>query len=231
MERGSVDSKVIGLVVLLILFMGAGSFGIWAFMNYMEAKQNVDSKVTAEVARAKNDQATEDEAKFTEREKQPLRQFAGPDDYGHLTFDYPKTWNAYQATAVDKSGATYAAYLSPKIVPPVPTNALSDLVASSKETPSADNVSKFALRLKIESKTYDDSLKQYDPLVKTGQITSSVFSNGAISGTRFDGRFNNDIRGVAVVIKMRDRTLTLRTDADVFKPDFEKLIQTVAFNQ
>lgn len=230
-ERGSIDGKVIGLVVLLLLFLGAGSFGIWAFLKYIDTKQTVDSRVTAEVAEAKRTQSDSDEAKFTEREKQPLKTFAGPDDYGHLTFDYPKTWSVYQATNVDKSGATYSAYFNPAVVPPLPANALSDLVASNKEVASTQTVSKFAVRLKIESKLYDDSLKQYDPLLKTGQLKSAVFANGAITGTRFDGRFNDDIRGSAVVIKMRDRTLTLRTDADVFKADFDALIQTVKFNQ
>ncbi len=232
LESGAIDSKVIGISVLGVLFIVAGSAAIWAYMNYLDAKSNVDSKVQAAVSEGVKTQSEKDQAEFLAREKEPMRQFAGPDDYGHLTFDYPKTWSAYQGTDVSNGGgATYAAYLSPVTVPPVPANALSDLVASSKETPSANTVSKFALRVKIEQKTYDDSLKTYDPLIKTGQLSSAAFSNGTVSGTRFDGRFNNDIRGSAVVIKMRDRTLTLRTDADVFKGDFDKLIATIKFNQ
>ena len=30
---------------------------------------------------------------------------------------------------------------------------------------------------------------------------------------------------------MRDRTLTLRTDGDVFKEDFEAILKTVKFNE
>ena len=230
-ESGAIDGKIIGIVLLSILFLAAGSAAIWAYMNYMEAKQNVDSKVEAATAEAVRTQQEKDEASFLAREKEPMRTFAGPDDYGHLTFDYPKTWSVYQATEPNRSGATFASYLSPMVVPPVPSNALNDLVASSKASPSASAVSKFAVRLKIESKLYEDSLKSYDSLLKTGQIKSSAFSNGNITGTRYEGRFNNDISGVAVVIKMRDRTLTMRTDADVFKEDFEKLLQTVQFNE
>lgn len=230
-EAGAIDGKIIGLVVLGILFLGAGSAAIWAYMNYLDAKENVDSKVEAATAEAKRTQHEADLAEFIAREKEPLRAFAGPDDYGHLTFDYPKTWSVYQAADTDRSGATYAAYLSPMVIPPVPANALNDLVASAKPTPSQSAVSKFAVRIKIESKLYEDSLKQYESLLKTGQIKSSAFTSGDITGTRYEGRFNNDISGVAVVIKMRDRTLTMRTDADVFKEDFEKLLQTVNFNQ
>ena len=232
-ERGGIDGKLVIIILLSLLFLGAGSLAIWLYVNYTDAKENVDSKVTAAAAEAKRTQADEDETKFSQREKEPMRQYVGPDDYGRLTFDYPKTWSAYQDSDVSGgNGATYAAYLNPIIVPPVAANALSDLVASKTETPSKNVVYKFALRIKIEQKSYEKSLVAYDPLLKTGQITSKAFTGAdGVTGTRFDGRFNNDIRGSAVVIKMRDRTLTLRTDADVFKSDFDALIQTVKFNE
>lgn len=232
-ERGSIDIKVVGIVILSLLFMAAGSAGIWLYFQYVDVKTDVDSKVTEAKAQASREQQATDEAAFAAREKEPLRTFPGPDDYGHLTFDYPKTWSAYQDTDVSKGGgATYAAYLNPVYVSPVPANALNDLVANAKPTPTQGVVYKFALRVKIEQKLYDDSLKQYDPLLKTSQITSTPFTNpSGVVGTRYDGRFNNDIRGIAVVIKMRDRTLTLRTDADVFKDDFEALLKTVKFNE
>lgn len=232
-ERGGVDIKIVGIILLSLLFMAAGSAAIWLYFQYNEAKTNVDSKVTEAQALAAKQQKETDEAAFLAREKEPSRSFLGPDDYGHLTFDYPKTWSVYQATDISKGGgATYAAYLNPLTVAPVPSNALDDLVANSKATPTQGFVSKYAVRVKIKQKLYDDTLKEYDPLIKTGQITSQAFTNAnGIVGTRFEGRFNNDIRGIALVIKMRDRTLTLRTDADVFKDDFEALAKTVNFNQ
>lgn len=230
-ERGSVDGKLIGLVVLSLLFILAGSAAIWAFMNYKDAKDNSDSKVEVAKVEAEKAQSDKDEAAFLAREKEPMRQFASPDDYGHITFDYPKTWSVYQATVTGKSGATYAVYLNPIYVPPVPSNALSDLVSGSKLTPSTGYVSKFAVRLKVEQKTYDETLTAYNALVKTNQLKSSAFTTGSVTGTRFDGKFNGDITGSAVVIKMRDRTLTLRTDADVFAEDFNKLIKTIGFNE
>ena len=70
------------------------------------------------VAEAKKEQATLDEDKFAQREKEPNRQFVGPDDYGRLTFDYPKTWSVYVARDTSRGG-TYEAYLNPITVPPV----------------------------------------------------------------------------------------------------------------
>jgi hypothetical protein len=49
------------------------------------------------------------------------------------------------------------------------------------------------------------------------------------NGVRLDGNFSDEIRGAAVIFKIRDKTAVLRTDADTFKPDFETLIKTVTF--
>jgi len=51
------------------------------------------------------------------------------------------------------------------------------------------------------------------------------------NGTRLDGAFTKDIRGYAVIFKIRDKTLTIRTDANTFKSDFNKLINTIKFNE
>ena len=214
LESGALSASIfaiIGLVLLVLLF---GSFGIWSYVSYLNQKQNVDSKVSEAVAKAVLDQSNKDEATFAAREKEPMRQFVGPSDYGRLTFDYPKTWSAYQATDVSQGGgATYQAYLNPSLVPPV------------------SDTQKFALRVTIEQKTYDQSVASYDKLVKAGTLKSTVYSNGGYTGTMLVGNFNKDIYGTAVLIKMRDRTLTLRTDGDVFQADFNALLQTVNFNQ
>ena len=214
-QRGFINGSIIAIVALVILVLFFGGFSIWAYMNYMEQKTDVDSRVTEEVAKAVNNQVQADEAKFADREKQPLRQFVGPDDYGRLTFDYPKTWSAYQATDISVGGGvTYQAYLNPIVVPPV----------SDKQ--------KFALRVTIEQKNYDKVLATYDAIIKKGDLKSLAWSNDhGVIGTRLEGNFSKDIRGTAVVLKMRDRTLTVRTDADVFLPDYEKIIKTIKFNE
>ena len=203
---------IIGLALLVVLF---GGFSAWAYTNYTEAKSNLDSKITAAQAEAKKTQADEDEKKFAEREKQPMLQFVGPDDYGRLTFDYPKTWSAYQATDVSEGGGkTYEAYLNPRVVPPI------------------TDTQKIAIRISIEQKIYDKAVADYDSQIKKGELKSSAWSNDkGLTGTRLEGNFSKDIRGTAVVIKMRDRTLTVRTDADVFNNDYEALIKTIKFNE
>jgi hypothetical protein len=67
--------------------------------------------------------------------------------------------------------------------------------------------------------------------VKKGDLKSSAVSADGSNGTRLDGKFTKDIRGAAVLFKIRDKTLTLRSDADTFKTDFDALIKTIKFNQ
>lgn len=221
LEHGAINSSIFAIIALVILVLIFGSFGIWSYVNYMDQKQNVDQKVSDATAKAVLAQSNKDETAFAAREKQPLRQFVGPSDYGRLTFDYPKTWSVYQASDVSKGGGvTYAAYLNPILVPPV-TNQIN----------TKNDAAKFALRVTIEQKTYDQSVAVYDALIKKGDLKSSVYSDGTHTGTMISGNFTKDIYGTAVLLKMRDRTLTLRTDGDVFKDDYTAILKTVKFNE
>lgn len=211
-ERGVTNIWLLLSITFIITTLAAAGVMTWALLNYFDQKDNVDTKVATAVATAKKEQADKDEANFTEREKEPNRQFAGPDDYGSLAFNYPKTWSVY----VDKDASTgdiYQAYLNPVSVPPV------------KAT------EQYALRVTIESKDYDQVLASYESLVKKGDLKSSAVKANEQNGTRLDGSFTKDIRGAAVIFKIRDKTVTLRTDADTFKADFDALVATLTFNQ
>lgn len=210
-EQGGVSGSMLAIIGLSVLFLAAGSFAIWAFVNYNDQKTNVDGKINLAVAQAKREQSVIEDAKFAEREKAPNRQFVGPDDYGRVTFDYPKTWSAFESTDIAKGG-TYDAYLNPVVVPPL------------------GDRQRFALRISIEEKDYDQVVRSYEELVKKGDLRNTPTSANGHNGTRLDGSFSKDIRGAAVIYKIRDKTLTLRTDAETFKPDFEELIKTVDFN-
>lgn len=212
--RGAIDGKLVALFGLVALVIAMSSVAAWAYMNYQEQKTNVDSKIALAVATAKKEQADSDEAKFAEREKEPNRDFAGPDDYGRLTFKYPKTWSVYVASDANADGDEYAAYLNPIVVPPV----------------DRSDTQQYALRVRIEQVAYDEKLVSYRTLIEDGELKSQPVSANGHDGTRLDGNFSEDIRGSAVLFKIRDKTVTVQTDADTFKPDFEKIIKTIDFN-
>jgi len=211
-EKGSSKAWMIATIGLIVLVVSVSVLAAWLFMNYTDQKNNVDSKVDTAVAVAKKDQADTDEVKFAEREKEPNNQFVGPDDYGRVTFSYPKTWSVYVSKDTS-SGGVYEAYLNPVTVPPI------------------SDTQQFAARVVIKTDDYDKVLASYDALIKKGDLKSSSVSANGTSGTRFDGNFTKDIRGSAVVFKIRDKTLIIRTDANTFTADFNALIPTIKFNQ
>jgi len=210
-EQGGVSGSLVAAIVLGIFMVGFAATTIWAYLSYTEQKTDVDGKVALAVAEAKKVQADEDEKKFAEREKEPRREFVGPEDYGRLVFDYPKTWSVYIAKDASTGGA-FEAYLNPTTVPSI---------SASKQ---------FALRVTISELDYDKVLATYDGLIKKGDLKSSAASVNGQNGTRLDGSFSKDVRGAAVIYKIRDKTMVLQTDADTFKPEFENITKTIKFN-
>ena len=127
-----------------------------------------------------------------------------------MTFNYPKTWSAYIENDI-KNGGDYEAYLHPDVVPPV----------------SSDQ--QYALRVLIERKDYDAVVSQYQGLVSKSSLKQSSTTSQGNPGLRLDGNFSKNIRGAAVIYKCLAYTITIRTDADTLKPDFEKIIPTINY--
>ena len=84
---------IIGLIVSIIVAIGLGVLTIFYFNRYTEASTNLSGQIEAAVAEAVNEKAIALENDFIEREKEPFKTFAGPADYGELSFKYPKTWS------------------------------------------------------------------------------------------------------------------------------------------
>ena len=210
-HSGVVNVWMVVSISLGVMFAATATASIWAMLHYFDEKNTVDTQVENAVADAKKAQADSDAEKFAQKEKEPNREFVGPDDYGRLSFKYPKTWSSYVAAGSTSNGSTYEAYFNPVSVPEV----------SDKQ--------QFALRVTIEQEDYDKVISKYASLVKKGDLkTSAVTINGQAS-TRLEGNFTKDIRGSAVIIKILDKTVTIRTDADTFKADFNALVETISF--
>lgn len=201
---------LIASVVLGIVAVALAGFGVWSYVNYLDQKNNTDAKIETAVSAAKTEQKTELEKDFLEREKQPYAQLVGPDDLGHVTFNYPKTWSVYIA---ENSGTAFSAYLHPVSVP---------MIATTQP---------YAARVGIVDRPYDDVLQTYDSAIKKGVLKSSPITINGFTGTRFDGEFSKERQGSTVLFKVRDKTLALSTDATTFKQDFDEIIlKTLDFN-
>ena len=207
-------TNVVDIVIMALLGLvaiAAASLAVMFYMNWDEAKTDVDGKVAAAERAARADQQKTDEENFAQREKQPNLEFTGPSDYGSLSFMYPRTWNTYVAKDAT-TGGDFEAYFNPSQVNPV------------------SNTTIHALRVTIYDRPIEDVRKSYDALVKSGKLTVSVFQVGDKTGDRYDGEFSKDIVGSMVMLKINDKTAIIRTDAAIFRADFEAVIASIRHN-
>lgn len=213
-ELGESHPLLIITIVLAVLTVGVGAFSVWAFVNYLDQKNNVDAIVATAVDDAKKEQAEADQTAFDEKDKLPTRQIVGPTDLGKVTFSYPKNWSVY----VDKDGlgnnASYEAYFYPDVVPPL-----------SREVP-------YALRTTISSAKYESVLAGFNERLKSGKLKASPVTVSGVDGTRLDGEFNETVRGSMVILKIRDKTLQIYTQAEAYKADFDThVLKSIEFNK
>ena len=212
--RGTGLGKTIAIIALSLVALTFVGLFVWMFVQYDEARTDVDGQIATAVAKARDEQAEKDEAEFLEREKYPYKTFSGPVDYGELGFEYPKTWSVY----IEKdaaNGGDFQAYLSPTQIDPVSDSTI------------------YALRVQIVNRNFEDVIGSYEgalknkekPLTVSSVIVGGATANlyeGAIPGTEFNGYI--------LVLKIRDKTAILRTDSMLFEEDFKKLIDTITFN-
>lgn len=205
---------IIALSLVSLTFIG---LFIWMFVNYNNARTNVDGQIAEKVVEAVNENTQKLETEFAEREKYPFQTFAGPADYGELTFEYPKTWSLYipQDAA---NGGDFEAYFNP-----VEINAISNTTID-------------ALRLSIRNVPFDNVISEYQgeiqgeaPNMRLDLITIGKDNNinanlyvGKIPGTEFNG--------YVTIFKIRDKTVIMQTDSVLFDADYKAILSSIRFN-
>ena len=206
--------KTIVIIILALTTVAFVGLFIWIFLQYNDLNSDVNSKINLAVNEAKTTQKLEDETEFAEREKNPYRNFAGPTDYGQLSFEYPKTWSLYVAKNA-YNGGDFEAYFNPIQV----------------DAPSNNTIN--ALRVSILTRSFELVTAEYQKYLDAKDSNLSV-SNITINGAtanRYVGTIpGTSLYGVIVIFKIRDKTAILRTDSMLFENDFNTLIDTVKFN-
>ena len=206
--------KIIAIVVLSLTTATFVGLFIWMMVQYNEVSTDVDGQIAVAVSAAVDANSMELEAEFAEREKDPYRDFAGPMDYGGLSFKYPKTWSVYVA-ADAANGGDYQAYLNPIVV----------------NTVSKDTIN--ALRVFILDKAFDAVVADYQRYVekKDATLTVEAVTVAGTAANRYTGTIpGTDLNGVIVIFKLRDKTVVLQTDSMLFVDDFNTLLSTIQFN-
>lgn len=201
-QSGEVNPLLVSNIITALIALILAGTTIWAYGNFVDQRDNVQSKIDEATKVAVEEQKEKDKQDFMEQEKLPTRGFTGPDALGRVSFQYPKTWSVFNA----KVTGELESYLNPGVVPPI-----------SEQQP-------FAVRVLIQAQSYEAVVKSYEGLVKKGDLKSTPYTINGFSGIRLDGRFSKDREGSAILFQVRDKTLTMATDSSKFKTDFDNIV-------
>lgn len=204
------------LGILLALAVIAIGVLLWLYITlnakYLSVSSNVQAQIDVEVAQAISKNTTKMEEEFADRERYPYRTFAGPADFGSLTFKYPKTWSVYIDKDGSAAGSEFAAFLNPVEVYSI-----------------NNNTSINALRVNIRTASFESAVQNYDNQVTSGKLTLNIRNIGSASANVYAGEFSEGLRGVVAIFRIRDKVVTLQTDAELFSGEFNNILDSVTF--
>lgn len=207
-QTGSV-ALIASLVVTVLLLFGALGFGFWANAGRQDYKNNVDQKISVAVTAAKQAESTRKDQEFAELSKSPLKTYIGPESYGSVHVNYPRTWSGYVVTPV--SGAPYVdGYFNPGVVPGVGVTG-----------------SAYALRIRVNSSSYSTLMEAFKSNVQAGQTKVSPYKLPKVPGvigSKVTGAIDNQKKGTLIVLPLRANALEIWTESDKYLNDFNKYI-------
>lgn len=195
-------------VVMTLLFIGASIFGALSFVGKQDYKNNTDKKIDVAVVKAVKEAEAKKDAKFAEDEKSPVKNYQGPDTFGTVYFEYPKSYSGYVVKGSSSTPLDGSFY--PNVVP------------------GGDETVAYALRMQVLGSSYDSQLKQFDGDVKTGRATVKPFRAAKVPdilGARIDGALSGGKKtGSVILLPLRDKTIKIWTESKEFTPDFDKYV-------
>lgn len=209
--RKSILATIVLIVTSLMAVTFLGLF-IYVFIEWNNLRTETDKRQAAAIETAVYNKTVALEAEFAEREKYPSKTFAGPADYGALTFEYPKTWSGYVARDASRGGE-FQAYFTPDVVQAVGNDTVN------------------ALRFTIKEQDFDSVIKSFDSAIKSQKLKLEVRPVGGQNANIYKGEIPMNRRnGIIAVIRIRDKTVILQTDAMLFENDFNKILDSVKYN-
>ena len=207
-KQAGLVASIVLVIVLVIALISTVAFGAWAYVGRQDYKNKVDEKIAKAVVEAKTAEDAKLKKQFDEESKLPNFTYKGPQAYGSVTFNYPKSWSAY----VDETNSSKPidGFFHPGVVP---------------------GKAAYGLRVELVSEDYAQVIQGFDSDVQQGTVKASAYIPPEMTkipnvqtGTRFDGAIEQDIQGSMVVLKVRDKTLKIYTQATDFLSDFNNTI-------
>jgi len=199
---------IVVIALLAVATLGLAVLSAWAYSERSRYKEQTESIVAKAVEENTAEVRQKAAADFAEEAKKPLRPYVGPEAFGTVRFEYPKTWSLYDGGGSGSSELDI--YGAPEIVP-------------AAQNPA----STFALRVQVVSSAYSDVLRTYQSQQKSGKVKIAPYSlpkTPGIVGSRLDGQLAPQKQGSMVVLPLRDKTLKMWTESDAGKADFDNII-------
>jgi hypothetical protein len=201
-------------IISILLLIGIAVFAFWAFGQRQDYKNNFDKKAAAVAENAKKEQSAVDDRRFAEELKNPLKSYVGPESYGSVSVQYPKTWSGYVTTGSSSSGSTVLdAYFNPDVVPNI---------NASSGTRSA-----VALRVQVVNQPYNQVVSSNKSYIDSGKLSATPYALPKMPeqiGMKLTGTLSEKLNGTQIIIPLRDKTLLISTDTDQFLADFNNYI-------
>ena len=142
-------------IVFGLLFVVALVFGLWAFVERQDYKDNSDAKSAVAVDAALAEQKDTLSAEFAEQAKEPFLTYNGPSTYGSFSFEYPRTWSVYVEESSNSSDL-YNVYMHP--------NEIRDI---------DDREAEHAFLLEIVGNEYEKEINSVANDVERGDLSSA----------------------------------------------------------
>ena len=194
-------------IIAVFLFISAAVFGLWAFMQMQDYKNNVDQKIAVASEAVKKKTGAEKDKQFAEEEKNPLKHFKGPDTYGSVDVQYSKKWSGY--VDLSNSSIPLNAYFHPDYVPGIQSGTA------------------FALRIQVVNQSYDREIKGLEAKVNNGKVKVTPFRAAKVPnvlGSRVVGEINVGQKNTRIYLPLRDKTLEIEAQADQYVSDLDNII-------
>ncbi|HEX8182053.1 MAG TPA: hypothetical protein VF575_00450 [Candidatus Saccharimonadales bacterium] len=210
-NRGEINVLLLPLILLSVFFVASAGFAIWAYGGRQDYKNNTEQKIASAVKTAKQQEGIVKDKQHAEADKQPLKTYTGPDQFGSVKVSFPKTWSAY-VNASGSGAQPLDGYFNPGVVPSL-----------------SDQASIFALRVQIVNQPYAAVIAGLNTAVTAKQLTATPYAFPQVPnviGTKFDGTINQSrkITGSMIVVPLRDKTLQVWNESSVTSADFTTYI-------
>jgi hypothetical protein len=209
-QQGYIDALFLPLIIVGVLLIASIGFGAWAFSSRGDYKNHSDKKVADAVQVANQAQQKIDAAQYAEDAKNPLKTHVGPEAYGSVSVQYPKTWSAYVIEHTGNNGTPMNDYFNPDVVPD-----------------TTDQTGAYALRIQVQPVSYSNAMQQYAGLVAAKKVTVTPYNLPKVPGvvgSRVDGQIAANKQGSMIVLPMRNMALLVSTESPNYEDDFNKII-------